>query len=339
MFTKKRIIIAVISAVLVAALAVGAVFIASGVTKTPTENVTGGEAANANGNTLTGEKTELSIGYEEENGTDKTIPDSKEEASVSDSLSSQSSMLIEGGTEGIYKETADEYKLPENYTDTTVLKSVKQNMPDVKIKINGKYVSFSYDYTEKRLISGYNLNDNQAYITKDYYVSPEGYIVNKYEDDNGFRYFSVNDYSEIKDAKLSDNQILELAEKAVEESYISTKGILNSKSTIRKNNGRYYVEFTTDTEEVSVTLGADGSLRVISVSKYVSPNELNDRKEIARKKMNAVIEEKNKKNQKEKWVVEEEKFSIWGSKTYARFAVFHYLENGASMGYSYFCEL
>lgn len=338
MFTKKRIIIAVISAVLVAVLAVGTVFIVGGISGTPIENIVDSEAANADGNGDTTEKTELPIRSEKENETDKT-DDASKEASVSDSFSSQSSMLIEGGTDGIYKETADEYKLPENYTDTSTIKSKKTNMPDVKIKINGKDLLFSYDYTESRLISGYNLNDKEAYITKDYYVSPEGYIANKYEEDNSFRYFSINDYSETPDAKLSDNHVLELARKVVEESDISTKGVLNSKSSVRKNNGRYYVDFATDTEDVSVTLGADGTLRLISVSKYVAPDELNERKEIARKKMNAVIEEKSKRDLKGKWVIEEEKFSIWGKKAYARFAVFHYLENGASMGYSYFCEL
>ena len=336
MFTKKRIIITVISAVLVAALAVGAVFIVGGSSGTPIENIVDSEAATADGNGDTTEKNELPIISEE---SDKTNAATKEEVPATDSFSSQSSILVEGGTEGIYKETADEYKLPENYTDTSTIKSKKTNMPDVKIKINGKDLLFSYDYTESRLISGYNLNDKEAYITKDYYVSPEGYIANKYEEDNSFRYFSINDYSETPDAKLSDNQVLELARKVVEESDISTKGVLNSKSSVRKNNGRYYVDFATDTEDVSVTLGADGTLRLISVSKYVAPDELNERKEIARKKMNAVIEEKSKRDSKGKWVIEEEKFSIWGKKAYARFAVFHYLENGASMGYSYFCEL
>ncbi len=343
MFTKKRIIITVISAVLVAALAVGAVFIAGGISGTPIENIVDSEAANADGNGDTTEKNELPIISEE---SDKTNAATKEEVPATDSFSSQSSILVEGGTEGIYKETADEYKLPENYVDTSVIRSVKQNMPDEVLKIDGESIVFSYSHTEKKRMTAENLDGKEVYVGIDYYTTPKGYTANKYEGDDGFRYFSKSDYSASSGTNLSKEAIQQAALKIVENTDITIEGAASAKKNIRESGSRYNVTYESAKGKLSITLGTDGSLKYIIAENYATASEAS--KNTARQKMQAYIDVRNEAKPDTKWVLDDEKYIQYGKKVYAFFSAIYYPdpqsdnptpETDACSVYSFFCEV
>ena len=271
MFTKKRIIITIISAVLVAALAVGAVFIVGGLPETPQR------------------------------------------------------------PKQLYKK---EY--------------VKEGMPDITFKFNGKDIVFKYKYTTMNPFDAqYSLDGSVPYSVTDRYESEDRGLAKKYEGEDTFYYI----HTSFDDSKPGVT-LGEIEETAVNAVNSSDFGISVSKDMIErleetadsKNLFKYpQIKFEMDDKTVRVFIDSAGKVYSIGVSKKFNSDGISEkRKAVAKAKLDKRIAELKETDEKGEWVLESTYYHEMNGKPYVSYTMMHYLDpetTDACMAFTFYCQV
>ena len=219
---------------------------------------------------------------------------------------------------------------------------IKENVQDVTYFINGKSITFSYVKSAATESNGeFNLDNESGRSVVDYYNSPEGYTVTKNEGSDEWSGFYTNDYSEAESTgKFANDEAIESAKGYASNSDIPFAGIEETVSArVDTTGSSIYVYLEYPSGKVIERLDNAGGLRSIGVLRYSDASE--ERKEAAREKIRAKIEQLEAEHSGSRYEISSEEFVSIGGKDLARFVVSYYpnKDDEAHSADMYYCSL
>lgn len=221
---------------------------------------------------------------------------------------------------------------------------VKDNMPDITLRINGEPILFYY----KKSIYIKNSDD----------VSVDGTVicnvVDKYSDHNTCavylnsdssnlfkyqRYGKMSSYSGIEEPVGKDEAaaITKAAKQIILNTDIGFANLDNATSTVRKVDETYHIILTTPEESVEVCIDIYGEFESLNVLSDARNQPSEEMIVAAKEKMYRKLAELNKAASGGKYVLDKAHFEAWGENTYIVFTVNYYdIRSDARSAYNYY---
>lgn len=212
---------------------------------------------------------------------------------------------------------------------------VKEGMPDLTYRIDGKPMVFSYVKSTRteRPLQG---DGDMSRIVVDYYDSAEGYSVVKHEGVDYLSSFSANDYSSPigngERTPLKAEQAEQRIRQVLKNSDIGLGDLSDAEISI---NCEYYGKAVCSKGEVYVDINLLGDLRFFSVKRFADISQ--KRKAAVREKIDAKIAELENEEPQARYELYSEEFILLGDEVQATYTVLFYpdKDSDAHSAYQY----